>query len=220
VPANLEFAIGPAHYGDDVVNLGVHRYRTICARRSLTLTQRDQRVTGWASIWRSLDVPLFGVVKGEGELGGFMRQRQVLLDHGRGDAATRKPTLGAAPAGPRPGQPFPAPPVPPLTPMPAFGPGRWLVVMNALGTIANYDLVVQPDGTLYGRVQSMGVNAELQGQWRSDPAGNGIEFQTVTTMMGMPLSSDVVQVWISGANGPYLFAQDAMGRQYQFQRIG
>ena len=211
LPANLEISIGPAQYDDEVLHIGGRRYETFRARRALTLTQRGQTWSGTTTTWRSIDVPLFGTVKGEGNLPG-LRQHQVLLDYGQGDATTRKPRVRAEHAASASGSAGPRPLL--------VTPGRWLVEMNTFGVVSAFDLLLHPNGTLQGQQNVLGVGAELRGQWLFDPASNELGFRLVTIMMGIPVNEDNVQIQITSAHGQLLLAQDALGRQFQLRRVG
>lgn len=211
LPANLEIVLGPAQYADEALHLGGTRYETIRARRSLSLTQRGQSFSGSITTWRSIDIPLFGTVKGESRLPGFS-QNQILLGYGHGDAATRKPRFGASRS--RGGGQFPPPPPPP-----AVGPGRWLVHMNAYGMPASFDLLLYPNGALQGQQTQALMPVQLQGQWFYDPARQTLAFQFTTFMAGLPSGQDAVQMQITGTNGVQLFAVDTLGRQFQLQRV-
>jgi len=215
VPANLEISLGPAQYADEKVNIGGRTYETIRARRTLVLAQRGTRFAGQVSTWRSIDVPLFGTVKGEGEVAG-MRQYQVLLDCGHGDAAARKPRLSGGGAAYGAAQStFGAVPPPSL-----IGPGRWQGQMNAFGVISAFDLLLYPNGALQGQQNTMGAVTQLQGQWFFDVASGTLSFQIVVGMMGMPVSQETVQMRITGVQGPVVYGQDLIGRQFVLQRVG
>ena len=230
MPANLEIEIGPAQYGDAHVTIGGRRYETIRARREFAFIQRGQRYGGHVTQWRSIDVPLFGGVKGEAEMPDF-RQYQVLLDFGHGDAAARKPRIAS-------GQPARQQPQTPAAhrypggphaagwqgsghpPPPVFGPGRWLVQMNGFGTSSSFDLALYPNGVLQGRESRMPMGTGLQGIWMFDPAGNVLTLQVTTVSMGIPTSQDLVQMRLTGVQGPVIHALDAAGRQFALQRFG
>lgn len=215
VPANLEISLGPAQYADEKVNIGGRTYETIRAQRTLVLAQRGARFAGHVSTWRSIDVPLFGTVKGESELAG-MRQYQVLLDFGYGDAPARKPRLGGGGAAYGAAPPtFGAAP-----PRALIGPGRWQGQMNAFGVISAFDLMLYPNGMLQGQQNTMGAVTQLQGQWFFDVGSGTLTCQIVVGMMGMPVSQETVQMRITGAQGPVVYAQDPMGRQFALQRVG
>lgn len=244
LPPNVEVSTSPAQYGEEFVSIGGRRYETVRARREITIAQRAERYTGHVTQWRCIDVPLFGVVKGEAELPG-QRQYQVLLDYGHGDAAVRKPQLGGAhgpggwasapvPASPTvgggggagwgapgwgpPGQ-VPPPPAPAAAP-PAVGPGRWQGRITAFGTVTVFDLLLHPGGALQGEQRSMGLGSQLHGQWRFDPGAGLLILHVVTSMMGVPAAEDVVHVRITGNQGGVLHGQDPAGRQFLLQRVG
>jgi hypothetical protein len=214
VPANLEISLGPAQYADEKVNIGGRTYETIRARRTFVLAQRGTRFAGQVSTWRSIDVPLYGTVKGESEIPG-MRQYQVLLDFGHGDAAARKPRLTGGNAG----YGAPQPTFGAASPPAVFGPGRWQGQMNAFGVISAFDLIFYPNGALQGQQTTMGTVTQLQGQWFFDIASGTLTCQIVAGMMGMPVSQETVQMRITGTQGAVVYAQDMMGRQFALQRI-
>ncbi len=215
IPANLEFSLGPAQYADDRLNIGGRHYETIRTRRTLTLAQRGARFSGQVSTWRSIDVPLFGTVKGESEVAG-VRQYQVLLDCGHGDAAARKPRHGASSTPFGSAQPpLHAAPQPPL-----IGPGHWQGQMDAFGALSAFELLLYPNGSLQGQQNTMGSMTQLQGQWAFDSASGTLNCQLVVSTMGMPVSQEAVQMRITGVQGAVVHAQDTLGRQYMLQRVG
>lgn len=205
VPANFEFSMGPAQYADEAVNIGGRHYETVRSERSVTMGQPGQMMSGSVSIWRSIDVPLYGTVKGASVLPVF-QQHQVLLGFGHGDAATRKPRL-------QPGQGQ-------ASNQAGFVPGRWTVQMSAYGAVSAFDMIFYGNGMLQG--QQMGVPMPVQqaGQWGFDPARRLLTVTITVSQMGMPMGQETVVIQFNGSNGGALFAQDAMGRQFQFQRTG
>jgi hypothetical protein len=66
----------------------------------------------------------------------------------------------------------------------------------------------------------MGVVTQLQGQWFFDVASGTLSFQIVVGMMGMPVSQETVQMRITGVQGPVVYGQDLIGRQFVLQRVG
>lgn len=213
VPRNLEYSMGPAQYADEVINIGGCRYETVRVQRAMTMAQRGERFEGFVTNWRSIDVPLFGVVKGEGRFPG-MRQYQVLLGFGHGDAATRKPRItgeGGVSAGS--GTASRASSV-------LVDAGHWQMQMNAFGTVTPFDLMLYPDGSFQGWQYTMGMPMQRQGRWFFDPGSNTLIFQVIAMIMGNPMVEDAIHMQITGADGPTLWAQDALGRQFQLQRIG
>lgn len=232
LPANAEVWIGPSQYTEDILFIGGDRYETVKATRQLRIEQRGEKVEGTVSTWRCIDVPLDGIVKGTGDL-GVMRQNQVLLDFGHGDAATRKPQLfppgtgvtGGPATGDAPGVPggqgvggetgdfAPSPPPGP------FSPGRWQIEAHMLGMVTAYDLFLHPNGVVEGMQMAMGVSAQVQGQWGFDPQSHVLTLQLVAMMMGMPAGQDLIQMQIVGEAGGILQGADAMGRQFALRRI-
>jgi hypothetical protein len=249
LPANVEISVGPALYGDEHVTIGGRRYETVRARRDLTIAQRAFRQSGKVTQWRSIDVPLFGLVKGEAEL-PVSRQYQVLLDYGHGDADQRKPRLGGAS---REHTATPVPPVPGsgaaaggyigwggaaggrgsgdatgaaaaasgwgATAPMLIGPGRWLGQVNTFGALTSFDLLLHPNGSLQGQQQTAGMLSDLHGQWSFDASSRLLTMQVVTSMMGVPTSHDLVQVCIVGWEGALLQGRDAAGRPFVLQRM-
>jgi hypothetical protein len=236
LPANAEIRIGPSRYEEEVVTIGGKRYETIKGTREIVFAQRGWEQRGFASTWRCIDVPLDGIVKGTSDL-QVMRQNMVLLGYGQGDAATRKPRMGQAPASYSPGPP--GPPGPPYTtphatpyaggpyatpqpppPIAFVGPGRWRMQMAAFGVVTEFDLLLHPNGALQGTQMMMGMAVALQGAWACHPGNHVLTLQLVAVMMGMPAAQDMMQMQITGQDGPFLRAADAMGRQFALQRIG
>ena len=204
MPANMEIVLGPSRWEEQVVMIGGRRYETVCTSRNITIAHGAFRQDGTTSTWRSIDVPMDGIVKGEGNLPGW-RQTQVLLDFGHGDAATRKPRVDAG--GPAPTAVL-------------VGPGRWQLQMGAFGMTSAFDLQLMPDGSLQGAQNLMGVSAPLQGQWDFDPDSNVLQLHLVALMMGMPAAEDVFQIQLTAQNGTVLQGEDGMGRQFTLQRSG
>jgi hypothetical protein len=221
LPPDFEFSIGPAQFADEAINLGGRHYETVRSERSIRLGRPGQMMSGTVRLWRCIDVPLYGTVKGESDIPAF-RQHQVLIDSGFGDAAQRKPHLqsgaGTRTSGPGGFPTGPGGPTPP--PMPAFGPGRWLVQMNAFGAVSAFDMILHPNGMLQG--QQMGVPMPVQhlGQWGFDPAQGLLTLMLQISQMGMPLGQETVMIRFQGAQGGAVFGQDMTGRLFQFQRTG
>jgi len=217
MPANAEVRVGPSQYAEEVVSIGGKRYETIKGTREFVIAQRGWEQRGYASTWRCIDVPLDGIVKGTGDM-QVMRQNMVLLGFGHGDARSRKPRVGQAGPGSYSPQAS-GPVVPQPAPMPLIGPGRWHVRMVMFGVASDYDLLLHPNGALQGTQMMMGMAVPLQGGWAFYPANNVLMLQIVAIMMGMPAGQDVMQMQITGQEGRGLRAVDAMGRQFQLQRI-
>jgi hypothetical protein len=218
VPANAEMRVGPSRYEEEVVTIGGKRYETIKGTREFVIAQRGWEQKGFASTWRCIDVPLDGIVKGTGDM-QVMRQNMVLLGFGHGDAGSRKPRVGQSGSGQYSQQPA-GPVFQAQAPMALVGPGRWHVRMAMFGVVSDYDLLLHPNGALQGSQMMMGMAVPLQGGWAFYPANNVLALQVVAIMMGMPAAQDVMQMQITGQVGPTLHAVDAMGRQFQLQRIG
>jgi hypothetical protein len=207
IPANAEIRIGPNSFDEEVITIGRKRYETIKGTREITFAQRDWEQRGFATTWRCIDVPLDGIVKGTSDL-QVMRQNMVLLDYGHGDAATRKPR------GPQHAAASPS------LQGPLLAPGRWQMQMNAFGVGTQFDLLLHPSGALTGTQALMGMAAPLQGAWAFDQRNNSLTLQLVAMMMGMPAGQDVIQMQITGRNGPWLHGVDAVGRQFALMRVG
>lgn len=92
--------------------------------------------------------------------------------------------------------------------------------MNAYGAVSAFDMIFYPNGMLQG--QQMGVPMPVQqaGQWGFDPARGLLTVTITASQMGMPMGQETVFIQFNGSNGDALLAQDAMGRQFQFQRTG
>jgi|GEM_PF-3583294 hypothetical protein len=210
MPANAEFWVGPSQYEEDVLFIGGKRYECVKAVRQMRMEQQGQKMEGIVQNWRCVDVPLDGIVKGTGDL-QVMKQTQVLLGFGHGNAATAKPDLfgGQPPNANQPNQP-----------VAIFSPGRWQVHMNAFGMGTEYDLMLQPNGVVQGRQGAMGMVADVQGQWGFDMNTNVLTMQLFAMMMGTPAGQDVIQVQLGTAGGGILQGTDMMGRQFQLRRIG
>lgn len=221
VPNDFEYSIGPAQYTDEVLNVGGRRYETTRAERALVMGQRGQSLSGTVKTWRCMEVPLWGVVKGESDM-SVMRQHQILLGFGHSNAATAKPKMQGVPAGSC--QDFNAGmngnigQVPP--PMAGFCPGRWLVQMNAYGVGSAFDMVFYPNGMLQGQQMGVPMPVQQQGQWFFDPMRQLLTLQILASSMGMPVGQETVLIQFGGGNAGALFGQDGMGRQFQFQRTG
>jgi hypothetical protein len=205
VPANFEFSMGPAQYADEAVNIGGQHYETVRSERNLTVGQSGEMMSGSVSTWRSIDVPLHGTVKGACVLPAF-QQHQVLLGFGQADAATRKPRLQPL-QGQAPNQS-------------GFVPGRWTVQMNAYGAVSVFDMLFYPNGMLQGQQIGAPMPVQQQGQWGFDPTRGLMTVTIIASQMGMPIGQETSFIQFTGNNGGALFAQDAMGRQFQFQRTG
>lgn len=206
LPRNFEFSIGPAQYADEVLNIGGRRYETVRSERTVTMGQPGQMLMGAFRIWRCIDVPLYGTVKGESVVPLF-RQHQVLLGFGHGDAATRKPRLQG------PGQGAAAPAA-------TFMPGRWQVQVNAFGVVSAFDMLFHPNGFVQGQQLGVPMPVQQQGQWSFDPARQVLSMMIAVSQMGLPIGQETAFVQFGGGAGATLFAQDAMGRQFSFQRTG
>jgi hypothetical protein len=210
LPANAEVWIGPSQYEDDVLFIGGQRYECVKARRRMRIGQQGQELEGLIENWRCLDVPLDGIVKGTGDF-QVMRQTQVLLGYGHGNAATAKPRLlGSGGAAGSTAAPSVA----------IFSPGRWKIDVHAFGVGSEYDLLLHPNGLLQGRQGAMGMVIDVQGQWGFDMCSNVLTLKIVAMMMGMPAGQDVIQVQLVPAGGGVLQGADAMGRQFRLVRIG
>jgi len=208
LPANAEIWIGPSQYEDEVLFIGGKRYECVKAVRRMRMGAQGQEIEGWIRNWRCLDVPLDGIVKGTGDF-QVMRQTQVLLAFGHGDAATAKPRLfgGAAAATAR-------------APAAIFSPGRWKMQVSAFGAGAEYDLTLHENGLLEGRQGAMGMVVDVRGQWGFDLNRNILTLNVVAMMMGIAAGQDVIQMVLHPGNGGVLHGVDAMGRQFQLLKIG
>lgn len=202
LPSNAEVHVGPSRYEEETLFVGGQRYETVKVTREMTFAQQGWSETGRITTWRSIDVPLDGVVKSTGSFRS-LEQNMVLLDSGHGNAATHRPEVRDS--GPPPQ---------------LIGPGRWRLEVTLLGVGTAYDLVLGPDGSLQGRQSLFGVAAELQGQWAFDDVDNVLTMRLTATMMGMPAAQDVLRMQVTGRDGGILVGADAMGRQFRMQRVG
>jgi hypothetical protein len=206
LPANAEFWIGPSQYEEDVLFIGGKRYECVRGTRSMRLEQQGEKLEGTIRNWRCVDVPLDGIVKGTGDLQA-MRQNQILLAFGHGDAATAKPELsGGRPATHR-------------TQSMVFSPGHWNIQVSAFGMGSEYDLVLLENGSLRGSQLAMGMRVDVEGQWGFDLNSNVLSMNLVAVMMGVPTGQDQIQVQLTSARG-VLQGTDMMGRQFQLRKLG
>ena len=173
LPPNVELWIGPSQYEEDVLFIGGKRYECVRATRSMRLEQRGEKLEGTVRNWRCVDVPLDGIVKGTGDL-QVMKQNQILLAFGHGDAASAKPDLSGGQSGLQESQSA------------VFSPGRWHMQVSAFGVGSEYDLILHPNGVLQGRQAAMGMTADVQGQWGFDLNTNVLTMNIVAVMMGVP----------------------------------
>jgi hypothetical protein len=206
LPANAEVWIGPSQFEEEVLFIGGARYECVKAVRRMRLEQQGQKIEGVIQNWRCIDAPLDGIVKGTSDM-QVMKQNQVLLAYGHGDAATAKPDLlgGRATTSD--------------TQNAIFSPGRWQIQVSAFGVGTEYDLVLHETGMLQGQQSAMGTVADVQGQWAFDLDTNVLAMNLVAVMMGTPVGQDNLQVQLS-RNGDVLHGVDMMGRQIQLCKIG